>query len=73
MTKAEMLHLLDDLHERELRKMGRHLANMDSRGQIGSEGNYHNGVAAGLRLAIQLTKALTDENLPPVSPLPASR
>lgn len=59
-TKAELLHLLGDLHDREIAKMGKYLANMDSRGQISSEGNYHKGYAAGLRIAINLAKTLPD-------------
>jgi len=50
--------MLMDMRERQLDAIRPHLANMDSRGEISSKGNYHSGVAKGLELAIGLVKAI---------------
>lgn len=57
MTRDEIVKMLSDLRERQIDEMRPHLANMDSRGQISSKGNYYSGIAKGLELAINLVKA----------------
>ena len=66
MTRDEIVHLIDDLHKREMGKLAGYLGNMDSRGQISSKGNYHNGVATGLRLALNLVKTIHDPPPPAI-------
>lgn len=58
MTKDEIARLLGDLRERELDAMRPHLANMDSRGQISSKGNYHSGAAKAFEIAINMVRTI---------------
>jgi hypothetical protein len=64
MTRDEVIHLIDDLHRRQLDKMGKYLGNMDSRGQISSEGNYYSGYLAGLNVALNLVKTIDAVSVP---------
>jgi hypothetical protein len=57
-TRDEIIHLLDDLRTRQFDEMRPHLANMDSRGEISSKGNYHSGVAKGLEIALNLVRTI---------------
>ena len=52
---------LADFHQREIAKMGKYLANMDSRGEISREGNFHNGYAQGLQIAIKMLDAVKSD------------
>lgn len=58
MHPDDIVKMLTDLRERELDKMRPHLANMDSRGQIGMAGNFHNGMVQGLTIAIKMVQTI---------------
>lgn len=64
MTRDEIINLLSDCREREFDQMRRHLANMDSRGEISSKGNYHSGAAKAFEIAINLVRTIDPAPLP---------